>query len=353
ETLRIPYETAGLFLTVGAMTAVIATLLLEPCLHRWGERKVAIATCWLSMTPGFLAPFVDGRWSLLLLGVLLGAAVATIGSMCSILTIKGSPTQNRGRYLSFQQVMYGVGSMTAPLAFRGLVALELPWWWLLTGSSAILLLLGLAFVRMLPQEAPPTNEETRSQKQGVGLSGVLMVLLFALYVAGEVLASMWMSSLMVAKHGKTPAEAATLLSIFFVMMGLTRFLCFLFVRPRHEAVVLVGCVGLAIVFSFLGQQGYSWALPAMGILGPFFPLCMARISVQFPENWKKITIYVYGGIQTMLAIMHLSVGKLSDQIGIDRAFLLSPAFLLVAFFLLLPTLRRSRETSGREAGHAG
>jgi MFS family permease len=340
-TLQIPYETAGLFLTMGSLTAVVATFLLGRALQHWDERRVAIAACLLAMTPGFIAPFVNGKLSLLLLGILLGAVIGGVGSICSILTIKGSAPSHRGRYLSLQNAMYGLGSMTAPWAFRSLVSAQLPWWWLLAGSSLVLLALGVVFARILPEEPRVAAEDSRTSLPKAGFWGGFIVVLFALYVPGEVLASMWMSSLMVDHQGKSPSEAASYLMGFFVVLGLTRLLCFLFARQRHEPYILVSCIVLAIIFALLGQQGHSWALPAIGILGPFFPLSMARLSIQFPKSWKSMTIYVYGSVQMTLAIMHLSVGKVADQLGIAQAFLLAPAFLCVTLVLLIVALRAS------------
>jgi hypothetical protein len=123
------------------------------------------------------------------------------------------------------------------------------------------------------------------------------------------------------------------------MIGLTRFLCFLLVRPRYETLVLVGCLTLGALFGILGQQGHSWALPLMGIVGPFFPLTMARISIKFPSTWKQMMMNVYVCIQLMLALMHVSVGRVADTLGIGTAFLLAPAFLLLALVLMIPLLK--------------
>jgi hypothetical protein len=78
----------------------------------------------------------------------------------------------------------------------------------------------------------------------------------------------------------------------------------------------------------------------MGILGPFFPIAMSRMSLQFPETWKQMTIYVYAGIQSMLAIMHISVGMLADSLDLSQAFLLSPLFLCLATLLYAKTKER-------------
>lgn len=338
EQLDIPYEAAGRFLTVGCIAAVIATLIMGKILRARGERFVALGIATFALLPGFIAPFVDDVMKLLLLGATMGASVAMLGSMCNILTVRGSPEDKRGRFLSFQQAMYGIGSLLAPWTFSILLEKGYAWWWLLVIATAAIFVLGVAFFLLLPESPGPIEALAEKPKSKISPRGLLMIILFAFYVAGEVLASMWMNSLMVAKQGMSPAEAARYGIFFFANLSLARFLCFLFARPATETWILVGSLIAGISFCVLGQQGHSWALPLIGILGPFFPLSMAKISRQFPEQWQAMTIYVYVGIQSMLALMHQSVGSLADALGIEIAFLLSPLFLLISLLLLRPAL---------------
>jgi MFS family permease len=338
--LNIPYETAGLFLMIGNVAAVLMTFALGRLLPRIGDRKAAIITCWLAVLPGLLAPFISGRTSLLSLGLMLGASVSLVGSLSSVLTVRGSPVQARGRYVAMQQVMYGIGSLIAPLLFSALTHAEKPWWWLFTGSSLVTLVLGFSYYKILPPEViEPRAAATASHETRWNRAAVLMLFVFSFYVAGEVLASMWMNTLMVGQQNFKPEVAAQYQMGFFLMIGLTRFLCFLLVRPRYETLVLVGCLTLGALFGILGQRGHSWALPLMGIVGPFFPLTMARISIKFPSTWKRMMMNVYVCIQLMLALMHISVGRVADTLGIGTAFLLAPAFLLLALVLMIPLLK--------------
>lgn len=338
--LNIPYETAGLFLMIGNVAAVLATFTMSRLLPRFGDRKAAMITSWLAVIPGIIAPFVSSKATLLSLGLMLGACVALVGSLSSILTVRGSPLQARGRYVAMQQVMYGIGSLIAPLIFSALTHAEKPWWWLFAGSSVVTLLLGFSYSRILPPEViHPVPRSQEAKTTHWNLSALLMLALFSFYVAGEVLASMWMSTLMVGHQNFRPEVAAQYQMGFFFVIGLTRFLCFLLVRPKFEVTVQVGCLILGALFGILGQQGQSWALPLMGVVGPFFPLTMARTSLKFPQTWKQILMNVHVCIQLMLAFMHVSVGRVADTLGIAQAFLLAPIFLLLALILLIPFLK--------------
>lgn len=345
--LQIPYETAGLFLMIGNIAAVICTFTMGRLLPRIGDRRAAIAVSWIAIVPGILAPFVDSRASLLLLGLLLGASVSLVGSLSSILTVRGSPEHARGRYLSMQQVMYGLGSLIGPLLFSVLARASLPWWWLFSGASLVTLILGLVYIRILPPETITPPATVKSEQHQLTGAAYLLIFIFAIYVAGEVLASMWMTSLMVGKQSFKPEDAAQYQMGFFLLMGLTRFLCFLCVRPRWEKHVIIGCLILGSAFAILGQQGHSWALPLVGVVGPFFPLTMNMISLKFPKLWKQMTIYVYVGIQSVLALMHVSVGRVADTLGLDQAFLLAPGFLLLAAVLLSHVLTKNRTVTAK------
>lgn len=340
KNLQIPYETAGTFLTLGCLAAVFSSLLLGRWLKNHSERNVAVGVAIFSLLPGILAPFVSSRIIFLLLGVLMGASVTLMGTMCNVLTIKGSPSHLRGRHLSFQQVMYGIGSLLAPLTFAQLLKYDLDWSWMLVGCSIAIFILAVIYRIILPHEIPePPQKETKVRIRPQALA---MVALFSIYVGGEVLASMWMNLLMVGKQGLTAEEAALYGMYFFAMMGLTRFLCFLLVKPAQETKVLYGCLALGVVFGVLGQQGQSWALSMMGVIGPFFPLCMARISRDFPSDWKAMTVYVFIGIQTTLAVVHQSVGSIADALGIENAFLLSPLLLFVSLVILFVSIRPTK-----------
>ncbi|MBC7532702.1 MAG: MFS transporter [Oligoflexus sp.] len=340
--LKIPYETAGTFLTIGCIAAVISTFSLGYFLKRKSERQVALGIALFCLVPGIVAPFVDSVATLLLLGALMGSAVTLMGTMTNILTIKGSPSHLRGRHLSLQQMMYGIGSLLAPLAFRNLIRLDLDWSWMLVGCSVAIFILGIAFYILLPSE--PFAPLPVQEKKKLSVQAYLVAALFAIYVGGEVLASMWMSTLIVGHQGKPPEVAAVYGMGFFALIGATRFLCFLFVKPKWETRILVASLIAGIIASILGQRGITTALPFIGLLGPFFPLCMARISRQFPDDWKAMTIYVFIAIQAMLALMHQSVGSIADVLGIENAFVLCPVLLTIALGLLFQNVRASEAT---------
>jgi hypothetical protein len=113
-------------------------------------------------------------------------------------------------------------------------------------------------------------------------------------------------------------------------MGITRLLCFLSLSARLETKLMLGCLAFAAGFFVLGHGGFLWGFCLAGVLGPFFPLLLARISRVFPEVAAKLTIWVLTVVQGTLAVLHLTVGWLTDRWGITHAYQLPAFFLLLA-----------------------
>lgn len=334
EQLGLPFSYGGLFLTIGNIAAVISTLAMGRALLRYSEKKVTIYICIFSAFSGIAAPFVDSLTGLLLLGLVLGASVALMGSICNILTLKGSPVHLRGRLLSIQQVMYGVGSFLGPMSFAWFYTAEYPWWTSISIVSALNVLIGLAVANVVPEEAPEPHE-AKDKKSGFSWSILVPIGLFSIYVSGEVITSMWMPTYFVEVSGFSKVEASKMTSYFFLVISGSRFLSFLFIRPHWERAVMVISMLTGITFIVLGLTVLPSALPFAGLLGPFFPLFMASVSHAYPKMWKSLTIWIFASIQSSLAVIHLCIGSLTDLIGIEKAFFLSPVLIAISFVMLL------------------
>ncbi|MFW7381872.1 MAG: MFS transporter [Oligoflexus sp.] len=346
--LGIPYSYAGLFLALGNFAAVLSILLLGKILERKNDRIVTVSACLLAMIPGFMAPWIASTFGLLLMGSILGSCVAILGALSNILTIKGAPLHLRGRILSGQQVMYGVGSFLAPFAFTQTMQRQLAWWTVLLIASAIFFSLALVFRRTIPadppQATPNPTEKAQSKTAPKNYVAILAILAFGFYVGGEVLASMWMTTYMVKQLAMSPEHAASYVGGFFIILAGSRFLSFVLVRPRFETHVIIFCVLSGITALLIAQDGHAWAFALVGLLGPFYPLFMAEISRSFAETWRRLTIWVFVAIQTTLGLIHITVGHITDWIGIRQAFFISPALLLACLCCLLLFLKyRPRE----------
>jgi MFS family permease len=115
-------------------------------------------------------------------------------------------------------------------------------------------------------------------------------------------------------------EASPYLSGFFLAMAVTRALGFLFSNAKTEILWIYGSILFASVFFVLGISGYLWCFPLVGLLGPFFPLVIARASRVFPQEADRLILKILTSMQLMLAICNILVGWATDKWGVEWAY---------------------------------
>lgn len=338
DSLNLTYTRASLFLVFGSFTAVACTLSLVPLLERFGERRVALAVTGVGLVAALFSQLVTQFDLLMVLAVLLGIVISAMGALCNLLVIKGTDPQKRVRLMSMLHMMYGFGSLLGPSVVAWFADQKLAWQNIFTLSLPPLVALGYA-VNRLPNEAPPTDRA----KQPVRFSSTQWWLLaaFASYVGGEVMTSMWMVTFLVSTQGMPVEGAAPYLSGFFLVMGLSRGLCF-YLRPEQEKLVIGGCLIASIVLSAMGNFGFLWALPLIGLFGPFFPLLLARVSRLFPDQTTRMTLGVMTSLNLTLAVFHLSIGKIADKLGMGLAFWIPALLLCVSLGIVLALFHKER-----------
>ena len=291
KRLDIPYTYAGLFLTIGNLSAIASTMLMVRAMRRFSEKTITLFICGFSGLIALFAPFISGLNGLIFLGAIIGVSIATGGAMCNVLTIKGSPIKLRGRVLSGQQVMYGLGSFVAPFSLTAASYLSWPWWSVLSVASVLLFILGIVYFISLPDERKALGKASTSEPFALKKIHIVALASFGLYVAGEVMTSMWMATFLVDDIGLSSSEAAPYVSGFFMAMAATRLLGFFFIREHIEKYVLYICLMVGITALIISLFGYYYLLPTVGLVGPFFPLFMAELSRTFPKAWQSMTVF--------------------------------------------------------------
>lgn len=323
----IDYSKQSLFLVLGNVGAVIGNLYLLRVLQRRGDRTGALLSCGFTILVCVLSLWVDRFSRMCVLAVIMGIAIAALGACSNVFLIQATDLQRRARMFCGLHMFYGFGSFLGPSALAFFAADGGPdWTRTLLWGIPFSIIVGVFFFRFLKphhQEARPRTAHSLSKVQ------VLILLCFAIYVVGEVLSTMWLPSYLVRVRGMPLEDALKYSSLMFLMMGLSRFACFLHLKKELESYFIVGSLLLAVTFSVLGHLGYSWAFVGMGIFGPYFPLLMARVSRSFPEQSGTLTIWILGFVQVALAFANLTVGSLSDLVGIKIAYWFPPAFLLL------------------------
>lgn len=340
DLFKIAYSEQSLFLVLGNAGAVLGNLYLLRTLQRRGDRAGATVSCGFTILVCVLSLWVDRFSRMCVLAVVLGIAIAALGALANVFLIQATDHQRRARMFCGLHMFYGFGSFLGPSSLAFFAPDGGPNWTrtLLSGIPLVILLLAFfyRFLKRHHHESRPRAVHSLTKVQ------ILILLCFAIYVVGEVLSSMWLPTYLVKVHHMTLKEALRYSGLFFVVMGLSRFACFLSLKQEQESLFIVGSILLAVFFSILGHFGFSWAFIGMGVFGPYFPLLMARVSRSFPDQSARLTIWILGFVQAALAIAHLTLGNLSDVVGIEAAYWLPPAFLVLTVVCFAVYLRIER-----------
>jgi hypothetical protein len=139
------------------------------------------------------------------------------------------------------------------------------------------------------------------------------------------------------------------LSGFFVMMALSRLACFLRIAPRWESWAMTGSLTAAAACFLIGRAGWAPAFALSGILGPVFPLLLARMSREFPREAPTLTYWIITTVQFTLSLCNLGVGYLTDRFGIRVSYWVPAGFYALTLAVMVPYLWDRRIRPGQPA----
>ncbi len=360
EELSISWGVASWFLVIGHVVAAAFSLVILRLIQFHSPMKLAFYASILGLLPMSFAHLVTSWPLMMVLAGLMGAAMVSLGNLANLLTLSATPPAFRGRILSGMHMMYGIGSLSAPLFASVLIERGVPWPWILAGAAPVLLMAmfftGTAGTRGrdvgtlsatnaeqgVADRSNVSNGHRAKTKTRFGAIHLLVLLVFGSYVAGEVLAVMWLPAYLVEKTGMDIASTGPWVAVFFGLMGLSRLGCFFFSSPKIEKALLFLSLLVPVAAFVLGWRGWIWAFPLAGLCGPFFPLFLARISRSFSEEWQSLTVIVIIFVQLILVASHLILGNTIDWLGPQKAFLLPPMFMLMGVMFLAVFFRMER-----------
>jgi fucose permease len=280
---------------------------------------------------------VTGLPQLVAFGAVLGCGIATAGAICNLLVIEGTDLVHRSRFLCALHTMYGFASFVSPIAVGVILGWGFSWPWVVAAAMPLFLALGIFSAIALPSHA--YREETTRSQGGFSFLEILVIVIFVFYVAAEVLTSMWMVPYLVEVRQLDAVTSGLYLSLFFLAMALSRFLCFFSLKAHQETIILFACGALFAIASVCAHAGWAWALPLTGLIGPFYPLFLSRVSRRFPLSAERLTLWILTFCQLSLALGHLFVGRLTDQWGIERTYLIPLGLMVLTFVGVIFYLR--------------
>jgi fucose permease len=334
----LDYASRGYFLVLGNFAALAMTLCLMPVLNRFSIKSVSFVTIGLTSSVLLGSLLVDSTQKLLIWGTCLGGVISVCGALCNVFTQNSTTPELRSRAMSGVQAAYGLASFLAPLVAGVWMSRSFGSWQIMFLLSLVLLLTLAGLLPLLKGTfvAAKSSQEASSMHQpqsaSLELVHIVSIATIVLYVGAEVLISMWMTTWFVSS-GRTIEEGSQAMALFFALMTISRLICTFWVKPKHVHVVLIGSLILALIgFCFGRLSGLAWMVGVAGLLGPFFPLFVAKMSLDFPDRDRTIIIWTIALMQGFLGILNLSIGGLADFLSIQWAYWL-PAGLLVICLL--------------------
>ncbi|MCB9254572.1 MAG: MFS transporter [Bdellovibrionaceae bacterium] len=342
ELLRLTHSQTSALLVGGYIISVFCSGSFMPLMNRYGEQAVAIATAIFALFACIYAFYVSSFSTFVVFGVLLGGVVSGFGACANVLILQAVPASKQARLLCALHAMYGFGSLAAPLVVSGILV----WGWSWPWTLAIIPPVGTAITLYYLIRAHGFGEVPARTVQSKKLSLFQCVLLLTMggYVGGEVTLSMWLPTYLVETAGMSVSQASPYASGFFLAMALSRMVCLFTLRNEWEWPLLAFSLVMAFLGFFAGRAGYPLGFAAAGLMGPFFPIFMARLARNFPNQWRSLTLWILVAMQITLALCHFSIGRLTDAVGISKAYWLPVLFFAVASSGLLAFYRWERKS---------
>jgi len=325
QVLNLQYGKSSLLLSVGYLSALFTLVILTISSKKISDKSFALFFSILSLLLCFFSKFVTNFYCFILFAAMLGSAIAGFGVISNIFVIRGTTPKFHSRSLAALHTMYGLGSSIAPIVVG--------WIWKYSGKFQVVyyVFIPIVLFTIFLIKKTKSLSVNITEKRRLNNVQILIVILFAIYVAGEVTTSMWLVPYLVSGCGIEISHATKYASLLFVVMAFSRFLFFLF--PFFEKTVLCGSVLLSAFFLFLGRNGFFWCFPLVGVFGPFFPLLLSRVSKNFPLESRYLTFIILTVIQLILSINQLFLGRLTDYWGISKSYSI-PFYILIVAFLI-------------------
>lgn len=371
----------GMMLSVAGLAGAFFNTRLLTVERRAGVRGLILFAVGLIMVAMVLATQVTGIISLGLMAIPLGGAIASMGTISNLLLVMSSDTgkslasdasldarsAHRAKMMAGLHLMFGVGSLLAPAVAAFAINRHWPWPWIIALPLPLLAAPLFWTIRMDSSHSSHTPKSGSDKISGlppapmaesmwhnISRAEWFIVAIFLAYVTGEVLTSMWMPSFLMAHFGLTYENANQTSAGFFVVFSMARLAVVILVREKfHKPFIYVPLLIAAVAMigaSLFSQPGEAdsaliFLFPAAGIIGPFFPMMLARVSVIYNHSWQRLTVVILTTMQVALALSHLVLGTIFDQLGAQRAYLIPPVLLIFAgvgawkFLRLAPNLR--------------
>jgi len=347
----VPLDSLGMLLFASVTGYMTSSFLSGTLISRMGVGSLLTVSCLLTGSALVGYTLVPTWWMMVLLGVVagLGAGAIDAGLNTYVASHFGEGL------MQWLHASYGIGVTIGPVIMTTALTVFHSWRMGYRVVGGFQFFMALAFVLTLAlwnaHENAPTEGEREKRlteyKTPMALTMRqprvwLSVLLFFLYVGGEVSLGTWVFSLLTESRGISTQAAGLWAGSFWATFTLGRILAGLYARRLGIHILVQGGVALALLGALLlWWHPFELAnLLAVGLIGvavaPIFPAMMSGTSQRVGANFAANTI----GMQ--MAATGLGAATIPSLIGVlARQFSLEviPVCLVVVFTLLLAAYR--------------
>lgn len=339
KEFNISDSMGSLMFALSSLSGFVASHFARNLLRRFDRRSILQWAC-IGMTLTMIGLAVSPNFYVFLFfSILFGLNSGIIGLVPNVLVPLGSTPEKKQQLLSGLHAMYGIASLIAPMLVAGISFLTGNWRSTFAFTSfAPLILFFYSFHKSHhPHHQKPkiSKEEHKENKKKNFRPQVFLAFMVSFAVAAEVMISSRLALYMRRVWNFDLEMSSLYVTCFFIFLLLGRLL-FTAIKFKHTIrFQLSGCLIVTACLIALGLLVHPLFLTVAGFsIAPFYPLAIALISSEFPMDLDTAVSYMMATDSMMLAIMHLSVGKLSDSFGIHQALYIGVFFLCCSFFLV-------------------
>ncbi|HET7348116.1 MAG TPA: MFS transporter [Acidobacteriaceae bacterium] len=326
---------SGAFFTAEFVASTIASV-LAPKRMRWSlPRGYALMTIGVlllvvaALTEGPTAGHLLALGSFLLIGFGIGLSVTATN-----LVVGAAPKEHRARRLSVVNLWWGIGAVACP--------------WMVAAAEKLgdlrmlLVFVAWASVAMFVVLISLREERGRvvhpiSMRGDAGILIYFAIMLF-LYVGVENSVGGWVATYVFRYNGLTLANASLVVSAFWLMLLLGRWIGSQALKSMPERAVLLPsiCLSLAALVTFVAPHERVWVIAAAALtglgFGPIFPIGVARMLSRVSD--ARNTGWVFAITASGGAVLPWLTGLFSTKLASLRTGFMVPAAGLAVVLLL-------------------
>jgi fucose permease len=330
-------DSAGsMMFALSSLSGFISSHFARALLRKYDKKLILQGAC-LGLTLTMIAMALSPNFILFLLfSVLFGLNSGLIGLIPNVLVPMGSTAEKKQQLLSGLHAMYGVASLLAPVLVAGISLFHLSWRYTFAFTSLAPFSLFLYSLHQShkPHHAKPDIDVTqlKATKKINFKPQVFLAFMVSFSVAAEIMISSRLALYMRRVWNYDLETSSLYVTCFFISLLLGRLLFTGIKFNRSIQWQLSLCLISTAVMLALGLFLHPFFLALCGFtIAPFYPLSISYISSEFPKDLDTAVSYMMATDSMMLAIMHLLIGKLSDEFGIHQAMYAGAGFLTLSF----------------------